>query len=140
MGAKKYLNDNDCIDFGTSKCFKKTAFLSPDPLITDVNNYNPIGFKDEKGKIIVSVLRLFTDGTGDRIITGLLSPSKPIGAAVTIQNVGNLDNIIIANNSYLSSPKNRFILNYNMIISPNESVSFVYDEIDLRWRHIDGYK
>lgn len=137
--AKRYLNDTDNIEFGKSTAYADSAILTPTALSVDVNDYNPTGFQDGSGNIVVSVLRLQTDGSGVKDITGLLASTTLVGEVIMIMNIGT-QNIRIMNNNALSSVENRFLLNANAVLGQNECASFIYDTISQRWRHLNDYK
>lgn len=101
------------------------ADVSPSQITTNVDNYAPTGIAT------AATLRLSTDAS--RNITGI-SASQVDGRELTIINVG-AQNIVLMNN-VTSTAANRFLLNADLIILPEQAVRLVYDATSSRWRKL----
>lgn len=101
------------------------AEVSPAQITANQDNYAPTGIAT------AATLRLSTDAS--RNITGI-SASQVDGRELTIINVG-AQNIVLMNN-VTSTAANRFLLNADLTILPEQAVMLVYDGTSSRWRKI----
>jgi hypothetical protein len=100
--------------------------MAPTQITADQNNYSPTGIGSK------SSLKISSDAA--RNITGILGQSE--GQTLWIQNVGAFD-ITLKNQSASSTASNRFALNGDYVIKPNETATLIYDYTgSQRWRAI----
>jgi len=97
--------------------------ISPAQITAQADDYNPTGLST------ASVLRLDTDASRD--ITGLAGGAN--GRPVLIMNVGAND-IVLKDESASSTAANRFALNADITIAPDQTVGLWYDGTSSRWR------
>ena len=100
-----------------------SSILSPAAFAATQNNYNPAGLAD------ANVLRLTS--TGAQSITGITAPSET--KTIIIFNIGAA-NITLTDASAGSVAANRFQMNGNTILGPNEGIILWYDITTARWR------
>lgn len=100
-----------------------SSIISPTAFAAQQNNYNPTGLAD------ANVLRLTS--TGAQNITGIVAPSTT--KTITIFNIG-ASNITLIDASASSAADNRFQMNGNTILNPNEGIILWYDITTARWR------
>lgn len=101
--------------------------VSPTQITANQNNYNPTGASS------ASALRLSTDASRD--ITGFAFPAAY--KTILVHNVGSY-NIVLKDESASSTAANRFALNGDATISPDQSVLLWYDTTSSRWRLVGG--
>jgi hypothetical protein len=101
------------------------SFISPTQLTANANDYNPTGLNN------TTVLRLTSDAS--RSITGITGGIS--GRILNLLNVGAND-IVLSNADTNSATTNRFLLNSNITISPNQGITLQYDGTSQRWRAI----
>lgn len=97
--------------------------ISPAQITSNQNDYNPAGLST------ASVLRLNSDAARD--ITGLAGGAD--GRVLLIFNVGSF-NIVLKDESASSTAANRFALNGDITLQPDNSVGLWYDSTSSRWR------
>ena len=114
---------NSNITFSGAVAFNNV--LTPPIIISDVNDYSPIGVED------CNMIRIESDGT--QTITGLFAPDPIINQMIYIVNIGT-STIVIAKNSANSLAENRFSIKLNRNIQSNEGLLIVYDKDSSRWR------
>lgn len=108
-----------------SKDFTLSGTLTPPALAGDVNNYNPTGLS--------TGFALMIDGDlADRNITGLVGGTD--GRIITITNIGATNNLVLKNQSGLSTNVNRFLLSADTTLPMNASLALRYDGVAQRWR------
>ena len=90
-------------------------------LVKGDNNNIPISFD---GQITMSAEK------GAKV-TGLLSAGASQGLVISIRNVG-INSFDFGNNSTKSSANNRFSIGSDMALLPNQSVQFIFTELN-RW-------
>ena len=134
-----YIKEEDVV-FNGSRSFGDDTVITPAALTTAQADYDPTGWRDGSGEIIVSVLQLQTDGSGNKQISGLVPSATAKRNIVLIINVGTVNNVVIQNNNAGSAAANRFLLNSNNSLAPNESAQYYYCTTASRWRPISDYK
>lgn len=144
VGAAKWFNTTEQVDgsrtvYNGTIAFNADALLSPPALVANVDNYDPLGWRNVDGNVVKSVLRMLTDGVNRRV-SGLVAPVNLDGSIVTITNIGVAGSVVLRNNDPLSLATNRFILNNNTVLAPNETTTVWYDVISQRWRLYGDYK
>lgn len=92
---------------------------TPATLSTNQNNYVPGNY---------DVLNLSSNASVN--ITGISGGVK--GRSLTLHNVGSY-NIIFKNESSLSLSANRFDMGYDVVIRPNDAITFYYNSTLLKW-------
>jgi len=136
----RYAKEGDMV-FDGSRSFGDSTVLTPPALTVSLNDdYDPAGWRDGSGEVIISVLQLQTDGSGNKQLRGLVPSSSGKRNIVLIINVGTVNSVIIINNNAGSAAANRFLLNSNNRLAPNESAQYYYCTTALRWRPISDYK
>lgn len=101
--------------------------VSPTQITANQNDYNPTGASS------ANALRLSTDASRD--ITGFAFPAAY--KTILVHNVGSF-NIVLKDESASSTAANRFALNGDATISPDQSVLLWYDTTSSRWRLVGG--
>jgi hypothetical protein len=109
-----------------SQAFALTGVLSPAQITASQNNYNPTNLG------VSTVLRLSTDAT--RSLTGLAGSAIP-WRILLLENVGAHDLVLVAESSS-SASANRFALDQDLTLGPNQSVLLQYDGTSSRWRAV----
>ena len=109
--------------FSSSTTVAFTGVITPAQIISNQNDYNPTGWS------ISTVMRIASDAAWD--ITGIADGH--VGRIMVLNNVGSF-NITIKNNSVSSIAENRFLMQGDVVLLPNESAMFIYDDTDNRWR------
>ena len=104
------------VAFGSSVTYNVTG--------TD-DNINPTGLDSS------NYLRL----TGSGSITGIVAPSPALNQILFVINVGS-SNITLRDSNSGSSAQNRLFLKSNKLLQPDESISLLYDDVDLVWRAV----
>jgi len=99
-----------------------TGDLTPAQITSNQDNYNPTGLSS------ASVLRLATDASRD--ITGIAGGSD--GRVLLLFNVGSFN--IVLKDDVTSTAANRFMLNGDLTLAPDESAPLWYDSTSSRWR------
>ena len=99
-----------------------TGIISPAQITADTNDYAPTGLATS------TILRINTDAT--RKLTGLTAYS---GKIVTIINIGSFPLGLVAE-SASSTAANRFALDYDKYIRPNQTITLWYDVTSARWK------
>lgn len=101
---------------------------TPAALTADQNDYAPT---------LARILRLQTDGFGNRVITGLAGGVD--GMVITVVNVGGLDTITLNTEDAASAAANRFNNGASpanvTLAAAGGSTQIYYDGTDSRWRH-----
>lgn len=92
----------------------------------NTNDYNPVG--------LANANRLLLNCTGAFSLTGIVAQS--IGTTLIIINTSNANTLRIANNNVGSAGANRFLMNANVLLAPNQSCMVQYDLTNARWRVI----
>lgn len=100
--------------------------ITPTQITSNQNDYNPTGLST------ASTIRLSSDAS--RNITGLQGGSD--GRLLFLQNVGGA-NVVLVDESASSTAANRFALDGNQTIVPDQLVILQYDSTASRWR--SGY-
>lgn len=108
--------------------------ITPSQLIADANDYNPSGINR------TTVVKLSSDAS--RTITGLnanisTGTGSVDGRILVLYNVGS-NNIILSSQDTASVANNRFAFKSNVLLSPNQSITLIYDSAASRWRPM-GY-
>lgn len=101
--------------------------ISPAQITANTNDYAPTGYNQNY------VLRLNTDASRD--LTGIVAGKA--GELKLIINVGSFD-IVLKDESASSTAANRFALNADITISPDETAQIWYDATSSRWRVIQN--
>lgn len=101
------------------------AIISPPSFSTTQNNYNPTDLQRSH------VMRL-TAGAASSI-TGIQAPDTALNKVLIIFNIG-ANNITLTDNSASSLAPNRFLMNGNTLLNPNEGIILLYDQLSQRWR------
>ena len=107
----------------TTAAWALTADISPSQITSTQNDYAPTGFS------ACSVMRLSTDASRD--ITGLAGGAD--GRVILIFNVGSFD-IVLKDEDAGSTAANRFALNGDITLQPDNSTGLWYDSTSSRWR------
>lgn len=103
------------------------AAITPAQITANQDNYAPTGIGT------ADTLRLSTDAS--RNITGINAGTSMInGRELTIINVG-AQNIVLSNN-VTSTAANRFLLNADVTILPEQQIILKYDGTSARWRKV----
>lgn len=104
------------------------SVISPTQLTSDQNNYDPAGFST------ATIVRISGDN-GMRIITGLAAPTSGTSfRQVTFINIGS-STILFTSQDTDSTNVNRFDIDQKLFaLYPDESVTFIYDNTDDRWK------
>jgi len=123
-----------------ARSFGDNTVLTPPALTGITDDYDPAGWRDGDGEVVISVLPLQTDGLANRQVRGIVPSSTATRNIVLIINVGTANNVVMANNNASSAAENRFLLNGNQALAPNESASFYYCTTAQRWRPMSDYK
>lgn len=146
IGNKSELNQEQSINyflsFGQSEptitapvILSKGSIITAPPLFTNVNDYDPPGFRDASGKIIATQINV--SAIGNRQIRGLAAPSVPVYVEVTIYNEGVFgisgSNISVRNDNPNPLPQNRFKMSGNQNLVFRRRIVFIYDVNSLRW-------
>lgn len=100
-----------------------SSILTPAAFAATQNDYNPVGLAD------ANVLRLTS--TGAQSVTGIVAPAST--KTIIVYNIGAA-NITFVNASAGSTAANRFEMNGNTLLNPNEGAIFWYDITTQRWR------
>lgn len=100
-----------------------TGVLSPAQITANQNDYNPTNLST------AAVLRLNTDAR--RSITGLAGGAS--GRMMVIHNVGSFA-FTLVDESASSTAGNRFALQHDLELGPDESITLIYDGTTSRWR------
>lgn len=100
-----------------------SSILTPAAFAATQNNYNPAGLSD------ANVLRLTS--TGAQSVTGIVAPAST--KTLVVFNIG-ASNITFVDASAGSTAANRFQMNGNTLLNPNEGAIFWYDVTTQRWR------
>lgn len=104
----------------SSTAFKKLALS----ISTSQHNYNPTGLS---GHSFLDI-----DPTAASLqITGI--EAQPEGTVLIIRNTGGND-LTLVNESTSSATNNRFSINANLVLQPNQSIAFIY--VNSRWRYL----
>lgn len=122
------INNNNEIVFNNNVVIEGGMVFGPAidvNIVTDQNNLVISGLS-------AGVLVRFTP-TGTRQITGIVPPSITSSSWMILYNIGG-SNLTLVDNSASSSANNRFLMNSNILLNPNEGVSLIYDTSSLRWR------
>jgi hypothetical protein len=114
------LGDGAVADFGT--LFKFSGIISPAQITADQNDYAPTG--------IATANTLRINSNALRNITGISSIANQI---LLIHNTGTFD-IVFKDESSSSTAANRFALNGDLTLKPDQSVLIWYDGTSTRWR------
>jgi len=99
--------------------------LSPGAITGDEDDFNPTGLPN------TTILRLSTDASHN--VTGLAGGSD--GRLLLIFNVGSFD-IVLKDEDAGSTAANRFALNGDITLQPDDSVILWYDATSSRWRAV----
>lgn len=103
------------------------SVISP-TIAADQNDWSPTGLS---GAQTVRV----NGGAADRNITGLGQSQTPL---LYLENVGTTNNIVLKDSSGSSTNTFRFLIGADIIISPNQGVTLLYDATSLRWRSVNS--
>ena len=101
------------------------AIVAPQITATE-NNYNIAGENDS------SIFYISSNNPGNEI-RGLTAPTSATDQVRRYINTGGV-NIKFTNNSGFATAANRMILGGNVILSTNDTIVVVYDQIVQRWR------
>lgn len=74
-----------------------------------------------------------TNVTGNHSLTGITPPTLTDGWWAIVYNIG-IGNLSLKDNDAASSATGRLLMGSNKSVQTNESVSFIYDVVSLRWR------
>lgn len=99
-----------------------TADISPSQITSNQDDYSPTGLST------ATILRLNTDASRD--ITGITGGAD--GRILLIFNVGSFN--IVLKDDVTSTAENRFALNGDLTLQPDNSVGLWYDSTSSRWR------
>lgn len=105
------------------KEFRLSGVISPAQITANQNDYNPTNLAT------ANFLRLSTDASRD--ITGLQTGAS--GRIIMIHNIGSF-NIVLKDEDVGSTAANRFALNADVTILPDQIVMLHYDSTTSRWR------
>jgi hypothetical protein len=98
--------------------------ITPSQITANQNDYAPTGIAT------ASVLRLATDAS--RNITSITTGSD--GRVLTIVNIGAFNIVLKDDDGATGTAANRFALQGDLTLVPDETVSLLYDSTSLRWR------
>lgn len=101
--------------------------ISPAQLTAQTDNWNPTGWST------ASIIRVDTNGSIS--LTGLAGGAD--GRLAFIHYIG-VNSLIIQDEHASSTAANRFALNANISLGPDQSTLFLYDTTTQRWRAIGG--
>jgi hypothetical protein len=102
------------------------SILSPAQITGSEDDYNPTGLQT------AGLLRLNSDAAYD--ITGIAAPTiHTPGRELKITNVGGF-NLTLKNADAGSAAANRFALDADIILAPEDACVLVYDSVSSRWR------
>ena len=124
LGVDLDFDGNSLLSMG-EESISASSVLSPPSFAVNQNNYAPVGIQT------ASLVRLVSSAVVQ--ITGIIAPNTTRWKKIYILNVG-ASNITLVDASASSLISNRFAMNGNLILNPNEGAFFVYDQISLRWR------
>lgn len=113
---------------GSSLLSQDVAFggdISPSQITSNQNDYNPTGLST------ASVIRITTDAS--RNITGLAGGAD--GRVMFLVNVGSF-NFVLTDADANSSSANRFNLEADITVRPDNVVMLQYDSTSARWRAV----
>ena len=115
--------------------FQLSSVVSPAQLTADQNNYNPGGWDSIPPDNRNSWFRLSSDAS--RNITGLQAPPVGFeqGFVCLLHNIGS-NNIVLIDESGLSTAGNRFALAGDITLTPDSCAILQYDNTTTRWRAI----
>ncbi len=114
---------------GTAKipeALQLTGDITPAQITANTDDYSPTGLST------ASVLRLSTDASRD--LTGIQGGAD--GRVLVLHNVGSFD--VVLKDDATSTAANRFQLNADITVAPNQSTVIQYDSTSSRWRVIGG--
>lgn len=117
-------NGNSLLNMG-EESIAASSVISPPSFAVAQNDYNPTGLQT------ASVLRLTATAISN--VTGITAPNTARWKKLIIFNVGTV-NITLVDASASSSVANRFAMNGNLLLNPNEGCIFIYDQTSSRWR------
>jgi hypothetical protein len=124
IGVDTDYQGNSLLNMG-EESIASSSIISPPSFAVNQNNYAPTGIQ------VASVLRLTS--TAVVSITGIEAPNTARWKKLIIFNVGG-SNITLTDASASSLVGNRFAMNGNLLLNPNEGAIFMYDQTSLRWR------
>ncbi len=124
LGVDLDFDGNSLLNMG-EESISASNVLSPPSFAVNQNNYAPVGIQT------ASLVRLVSSAIVQ--ITGIIAPDSSRWKKIYLLNVG-ASNITLVDASASSLISNRFAMNGNLILNPNEGAFFVYDQISLRWR------
>jgi hypothetical protein len=135
VGAAEWINvtdvlTGDVVVVNGSISIGDDAILVPAQITANQNDYNPAGFVDGTGAIVISFM--VVDTSGNYNITGIEAPSPAIKNRIVLHNDGS-STVSLINNSGLSLAANRFSLKGNITIQQQEAVELIYDNTISRW-------
>lgn len=106
------------------------SVLTPAQITSNQNDYNPTGWNNGGAPAGASILRLSTDAS--RNLTSLTGGVS--GRLLLIANVGSFDLVIKKDDGSTGTIANRFALNADITLLPEQSLMFWYDGTSSRWR------
>jgi len=124
IGVNVQFSGNSLLNMG-EESISPNSIISPPSFAVNQNNYAPTGIQG------ASVLRL--TATAVVSVTGIEAPNTARWKKLIIFNVGG-SNITLTDASASSVIANRFAMNGNLLLNPNEGAIFMYDQTSSRWR------
>jgi hypothetical protein len=100
---------------------------SPSQITSNQNDYNPTGLHHN--------LHIRINSDASRDITGVVAGIN--GEMLVLHNVGAF-NIVLRDENAGSSAANRFALNADITLAPDQSIWLWYDSTSSRWRAINA--
>ena len=122
-GTKGFRYTKDALKWKTAICLD--FVIEPASQVGSIDDFNPTD--------LACANTLFISSTTPVSWTGLQAPNPSKPQLIFIINIGT-KNITIRNNDASSLAANRFSLNTNVILSPDDCGFLLYDETRLRWR------
>jgi hypothetical protein len=120
-----------CTSLVDSGAARITSVVTTPAFSANTNNWNPVGLNTAR------IIRLTTDGSGAKNLTGIYATSTDAGRLLTLINVGS-DNVILAHENTGSHPAYRFTNPGAAAVTLNagDCATVWYDATSARWRPI----
>ncbi len=106
------------------------SILSPAQITSNQNDYNPTGWQNGGAPNGASIIRINTDAS--RNLTSLTGGAA--GRLTIVHNVGSFDLVIKNDDGSTGTAANRFKINADITLQPDEGLLFWYDATTARWR------
>lgn len=108
------------------------GILTPPTLTSNEDDYSPTDIENN------SIIRI-DPGIANRDMSGIDSSAMASGQRLVLVNISMTFDIKLLNNNGSSLAANRFLLQTDETIKPNNSVEIWYDSVDTRWRALSLY-